>query len=155
MGSKSLAKNGYYNKLEVNRLNALRLKTEIEKPKESYLLSLDIKDGEYRDGVLTFNNDFNALIFSDRPYRFVTKINANKISNLFNDNYQNSLKEDKPNAVLTTNDGQAVFEVMEEKYINNELIFTLNPLKNDLPNFNGNISLFIDNIPLGCCGSRL
>ena len=56
-------------------------------------------------------------------------------------------------AVVTTNDCQAVFEVMEEKYINNELIFTLNPLKNDLPNFNGNISLFIDNMPItACCG---
>ena len=56
MASKSLANNAYFNKLEVNRLNALKLKTEIEKPKERYLFSLDIKDGEYKDGVVTFSN---------------------------------------------------------------------------------------------------
>ena len=59
MASKSLANNAYFNKLEVNRLNALRLKTEIEKPKESYLFSLDIKDG-----VLNFNNNFDLITFS-------------------------------------------------------------------------------------------
>ena len=38
MGSKSLAKNGYYNKLEVNRLNALRLKTENRKTKRKLFI---------------------------------------------------------------------------------------------------------------------
>ena len=129
MGSKSLMKNDYFNKLQVNKLNSIN---NLEKLSLDFLISINIKNAKYENNLLIFNvNDFNALFFSNRPYRFVTKINANEFSNLFNYNYQNSFKEDKPNAVLTTNDGQAVFEIMEEKYINNELIFTLNPLKND------------------------
>ena len=143
MGSKSLVKNDYFNKLQVNKLNSINNLNENYKKK--YLISINAKNAKYENNLLTFNiNDFNALIFSDRPYRFAGKVNNNQLNDLFIDNYQNSFKEDKPNVVLTTNDGQAVFEVMEEKYFNNEFIFTLNPLKNDLPNFNGNISLFID-----------
>ena len=91
---------------KVNRLNALRLKTEIEKPKESYLFSLDIKDGEYKDGVLTFNNDFDLITFSDRPFRYVENSKSMKAENelrmLFSSNSSNSFREDPPNAVLVT-----------------------------------------------------
>ena len=154
MASKSLAKNGYYNKLEVNRLNALRLKTEIEKPKESYLFSLDIKDGEYKDGVLTFNNDFDLITFSDRPFRYVEKSESMKAENqlrlLFSSNLSNSFKEDPPNAVLVTQEGQCAYEITKLEVINNLVKMEMKALSDELENTNGRMSLFIDNVTMTC-----
>ena len=108
---------------KVNRLNALKLKTEIEKPKESYLFSLDIKDGEYKDGVLTFNNDFDLITFSDRPFRYVKNndsLNAeNELRMLFSSNSSNSFREDPPNAVLVTQEGQCGYEITKLELVNN------------------------------------
>ena len=149
MASKSLAKNGYYNKLEVNRLNALKLKTEIEKPKESYLFSLDIKDGEYKDGVLTFNNDFDLITFSDRPFRYVENSESMKAENeirmLFSSNSNNSFREDPPNAVLVTQEGQCAYEITKLEVINNLIKMEIKALSDELENIRGRMSLFIDN----------
>ena len=154
MASKSLAKNGYYNKLEVNRLNALRLKTEIEKPKESYLFSLDIKDGEYRDGVLSFNNDFDLITFSDRPFRYVQNSKSMKAENeiimLFSNNSSNSFREDPPNAVLVTQEGQCAYEITKLEFLNNIIRMEMKALSDELENTNGRMSLFIDDVTNHC-----
>ena len=140
---------------KVNRLNALRLKTEIEKPTERYLYSLDIKDGEYKDGVLTFNNDFDLITFSDRPFRYVEKSETMKAENqlrmLFSSNLSNSysFREDPPNAVLVTQEGQCAYEITKLEVINNLVKMEMNALKDDLENISGRMSLFID----GCTWS--
>ena len=148
MASKSLAKNGYFNKLEVNRLNALRLKTEIEKSKESYLFSLDIKNGEYKDGVLTFNNDFDLITFSDRPFRYVENNESMKAENelrmLFSSNSSNSFREDPPNAVLVTSEGQCAYEITKLDVVNNIVRMEMKALSDELENTNGRMSLFIN-----------
>ena len=152
MASKSLAKNEYYNKLVVNRLNALKLKTEIEKPKESYLFSLDIKDGEYKDGVLSFNNDFDLITFSDRPFRYVKNSESIKAENelkmLFSSNSSNSFREDPPNAVLVTSIGQSTYEIIKIEVTNlvtnNIVRMEIKALSDDLDNISGKMSLFID-----------
>ena len=132
----------------MNRLNALRLKTEIEKPKESYLFSLDIKDGEYKDGVLNFKNDFDLITFSDRPFRYVKNndsLNAeNELRMLFSSNSSNSFREDPPNAVLVTSDGQCAYEITKLEVINNLVKMEMKALSDDLENISGRMSLFID-----------
>ena len=67
MASRSLGNNAYFNRLLVNRLETLSLKPDTNKEstnKPSYLFSLDIKNGKFKN-----NNDYKLLTFTDRPFR--------------------------------------------------------------------------------------
>ena len=158
MASRSLGKNSYFNRLDVNRLETLNLKAESTKEsteKPSYLFSLDIKDGKFENNVLSFNNsDYELLTFTDRPFRYASNNEEgsqaeNQLNFLFNlDNSSNSFTEDPPNAVLVTKDGQEVFEILSLSTNNNLITMELSPLKKDLPYCEGKMSLFIDISPI-------
>ena len=123
MASRSLGNNVYYNRLYINRLESLSLKTESNKEsteKPSYLFSLDIKKGKFNNNILTFNNNnYDLLTFTDRPFRYASSnvegIQAeNQLNFLFNlNNSSNSFTEDPPNGVLVTKDGQEIYEILK------------------------------------------
>ena len=145
-------KNRYFNRLAVNRLQALSLKAESTKEKPSYLFSLDIKEGKFDNNTLTFNNNNNyeLITFTDRPFRYSSgETDGNKaekqLNDLFNlDNSENSFSNDPPNAVLITSDGQEAFEVLKLTTNNKIIYMELKPLRGDLPSNTGKMYLFID-----------
>ena len=67
---------------------------------------------------------------------------------LFSSNSSNSFREDPPNTVLVTSDGQCAYEIIKVEVINNLIKMEMKALSDDLENISGRMSLFIDSIDL-------
>jgi uncharacterized protein YjbI with pentapeptide repeats len=157
MSSASLLPNGYFNKLDVNRLSALQLKVGKKVPPESsdptnepsWLFSLDISEASYdaNQYTLTFKkSNVNIIRFSDRPFRIATTESVNDLEELFSENTENSFKEDPPNGVLVMKQGQLAFEILTMSVKDGIVRYVLRSLSNE--NFvseSGKMSFFIDN----------
>lgn len=162
--SSSLLSNAYFDRLFVNRLEAIDIKSDNIScgcsDKISYIFSLNMKNGtlNLQNNTLIFNyDDINLITFSDRPFRYAFDNNAKKSENelisLFtsSESISNSFSEDPPNASLVTNDGQIAIELIKlENNINKKnnifhfRILNENNLVNNNQIINGTMSLFID-----------
>ena len=163
MSSSSLLPSKYYDKLQVNRLKANAIKSDNISPETpEYLFSLTDKQGLYQNNIITINKDtLDLIVFTDRPLRYQNQVNGKNakdlIEELFSENTSNSFTEDPPNLTLVTKDGQNAYQVEKFEIINNnQLQFMVSPLRNeisnivssDLPEIEGNVTMFIDNILL-------
>jgi hypothetical protein len=151
MSSSSLLPNKYFDKLLVNKLQAVSSKIK-NQDTESYLYSLDIQNGDWNGNKLKFfKTGLDLLTFSDRPFRYQEQVSGlsaeQQLDILFTENTNNSFTEDPPNAVLVTNTGQEAFEITKLTVNNGEITMDLNALKNEgvLTPTTGKMSLFIDN----------
>ena len=159
MSSSSLLPSKYYDKLQVNRLKANAIKSDNISPQTpEYLFSLTDKEGSYKNNTITLNKDtLDLIIFTDRPLRYQDQVNGKNakdiIEELFSENTSNSFTEDLPNLTLVTKDGQNAYQVEKFEVINNNQVeFIISPLRseipntvyNDLPETEGNITIFID-----------
>ena len=68
----------------------------------------------------------------------------NELRMLFSSNSINSFREDPPNAVLVTQEGQRAYEITKLEVINNLVKMEMKALSDDLENISGRMSLFID-----------
>jgi len=121
----------YFDKLVVNRLEALAIKSTSTSDSSgpvgpvgpvgpSFLFSLLLKDATFiptnNGGTLTFDlplhsND-NVIMFSDRPFRQTSLISFNEFISAFTtDNSNNSFEKDPPNAVLVHSEEQRTYIV--------------------------------------------
>ena len=149
-----LPKNLYANKLQVNRLQANDLKVlnlKEENPQESFLYSLHLKKGNWNGSQLIFDkNEVDLITFSDRPFTYQKKTTDSQatdtLNRLFSEGGNNSFTEDPPNAVLSTNHGQEVFQINSFSVLNNKVTMNLTALKNEdvLTPTIGAMNLFID-----------
>ena len=156
--SSSTSKNLYANKLQLNRLQANALKvrnlkddTSQESSQESFLYSLHLKNGNWTGTQLIFDkNEVDLITFSDRPFRYQKQTTdseaTNTLNTVFSEGGNNSFTEDPPNAVLSTTDGQEVFEINSFLVSNNIVTINLTALKNEgvLTPTIGAMNLFID-----------
>ena len=82
----------------------------------------------------------------------------NELRMLFSSNSSNSFREDPPNAVLVTQEGQCAYEITKLEVINNIVRMEMKALSDELENINGRMSLFIDNatspLMVGMMGRR-
>ena len=85
----------------------------------------------------------------------------NKLRMLFSSNSSNSVREDPPNAVLVTQEGQCTYEIIKLEITNNIVRMEMKVLSDDLKNISGRMSLFMDwintnvyyaNNYVYCCG---
>ena len=68
----------------------------------------------------------------------------NKLRMLFSSNSSNLFREDPPNAVLVTSEGQCAYEITKLEVINNLVKMEMKALSDELENIRGRMSLFID-----------
>ena len=89
------------------------------------------------------------ISFTDRPLRIAHEsmgITAERtINKLFKEKSSNSFTVDPPNAILSTSNSQATFEIKKVNVYKGTVEMTLKYLENKkLKNYNGRLSLFID-----------
>ena len=171
--SSSLLSNKYFDKLYVNRLKAIDLKSDNlndddDKNEISYLFSIISKNAEITNNGdhLLFKikrSDSNIIQFSDRPKRIVdSNFSLDEFAAIFvlDKNSSNSFVNDPPNVVLSTGEKQQVYELFYETHnsyeddtIDSDLTFKLVPLENENIIYETgtlqNISLFVDSISVG------
>ena len=151
MSSNSLLPNKYFDKLAVNRLQAVGgiRSNNIESLTPSYLYSL-IFDGTFEPtnngGILKINNYNNALQFTDRPLRKTSEITEEDFIKLFTETIGvDTFKKDPPNGVLVYNGIQQTFSITYNSQKNE---FNLNLISNETLLFdtinNKSMSLFVD-----------
>jgi hypothetical protein len=169
--SSSLLSNKYFDKLYVNRLQVIDLKSDNlnndddDKNETSYLFSIISKNAEitnYGDHLLfkIKKSNSNIIKFSDRPKRIVdSNFSLDEFAAIFvlDKNSSNSFVNDPPNVVLSTGEKQQVYELFYETHnsyeddtIDSDLTFKLVPLENESIIYETgtlqNISLFIDKL---------
>ena len=158
MVSSGLLDNRYFDKLNINRLQAQEIKTDkIYPPKPSYLFSVVLKDATFyrteSGGTLTFtfdNNTETVIKFSDRPLRKTEEISLFEFISYFERTSGNdTFKEDPPNAVITHKEEQKTYivKLVKNDIINNIVEFNLELLPGETHNLNtvtGQINMFVD-----------
>jgi hypothetical protein len=158
MSSSSNLYSKYFNKLDVNRLQANQIKSL-----KSFLFSsifsnssIDIIDSFTLHLTLS-NSDFLSCIqFTDRPLRQYHKINFSSFISFFDKG--SSFSNIPPNGVLSFNNFQQSFEFSLLNFDNDTAVFKLTTLK-ELKNKNkrettdklqngntGSLSIFIDSV---------
>ena len=160
----------YFDKLVVNRLEALAIKSTSTSDSSgpvgpvgpvgpSFLFSLLLKDATFiptnNGGTLTFDlplhsND-NVIMFSDRPFRQTSFISFTEFISAFtSDNSNNSFEKDPPNAVLTHSEEQRTYIV---RYSSNSTTVTFNlellpgETNGSSEVIKGQMNLFVDDFP--------
>ena len=156
--SKSLLNNKYFNKLEVNRLQANEIKGKniLSNEQKSYLFSAILKNASFsiidnRNAKLEFNTlDQNSVLrFTDRPFTQSSEIDMQEFVLLFISDSPNSFKEDPPNVVLSFNNKQQSFSMSLTESNNYNTTFHLKLLDGENHIFeevknNETMNLFID-----------
>ena len=163
MSSSSTLSSKYFNRLQVNRLQAQNSYI-INDDKISFLYSLLLKSATFTKnntgGTLTFSSgDVDSVIqFSDRPFRQTGTISIDDFIDLFSIVGNNSFTADPPNGVLVSGEEQKTYELKTASSDGNgnytielELIDgeTHSSNTNDI---NGQFSLFVDNISISVGG---
>lgn len=159
-GSNSLLSNRNFNKLVVNRLDALKIRSNnIASQTPSYLFSAVFNNGNFNrnltGGTLTFvkSNVDSIIQFSDRPFRQTKYITFEQFVSLFtNVNGSNTFEEDPPNGVLVHSEEQQTYEItlIDESYEsgNEYSKFNLKLLPGENHGLNtvtGRMNFFVDN----------
>lgn len=165
MNSKTISKNRYFNKLQVNNLLVNDLKVnEISKKKcncsdnssISYLISIYISNATLKDNKLIINDykDFNLTMFSNRPDKKKFNFKGNDAEEFLENSYKNNIKktfqdfsEHPPNASICYDNKMYIVTLIDfdHKY------FTIKPFDDQekIEFENKPINLFIDNLS-GC-----
>ena len=156
MASSSLLPSKYFDKLQVNRLKAIDIKSDNIYPESpSYLFSALFNNAQFdrnnTGGTLRFTkNDIESVIqFTDRPFRQTQNITYEDFVSLFNANVvgTNTFAEDPPNAVLVHSEEQRTYKVILSSSTENEAVFNLELLPGEIHNLtsmSGRINLFVD-----------
>ena len=116
MPSSSILPSKYFNRLNVNRLQAQNSYI-INDDKISFLYSLVFKSATFTKnntgGTLTFSStDVDSVIqFTDRPFRQTGTISIDNFIDLFSIVGNNSFKVDPPNGVLVSSEEQKTYEL--------------------------------------------
>ena len=156
MASSSILNSLNVNKLTVNRLHALSIRSNnISSLTPSYLYSLVFTnatfDRSHNGGTLTISGvDTESIIeFSDRPFRQSNNnFSFSDFINLFKIISDNSFNVDPPNGVLLYNGEQRTYKITYKSGSENEAEFDLTLLpgeSHDLTTVSGKMSLFVDN----------
>ena len=164
MASNSLLPNKYYDKLVVNRLQAVGgiRSNNVESLTPSYLYSLVFEGTFERNsegGILTIpKNKFESgIVFTDRPFRQSDDtFTLEEFTSLFRTTIgTDTFEEDPPNGVLVHNEKQQTYEItlIDESYEpdNEYSKFNLKLLPGENHNLNtvtGRMSFFVDKIPI-------
>ena len=154
-GSNSLLHNRNFNKLVVNRLDALKIRSNnIASQTPSYLFSAVFNNGNFNrnltGGTLTFvKSKHDSIIqFSDRPFRQTRYITFEQFVSLFtNVNGSNTFEEDPPNGVLVNKEEQKTYKIKLASSDTDIVTFNLELLPGEthnLEDINGRMSFFVD-----------
>ena len=153
MASSSLLDSKLIDKLQVNRLDAQKIRSNnIASLTPSYLFSAVFNGNFTRNltgGTLTFNiNDVDSIIqFSDRPFRQTQYIKFEQFVSIFT---TGTFVEDPPNCVLVNKEEQRTYIVKLASSDTDIVTFNLELLPGEthnLENINGKMNIFIDNGP--------
>ena len=149
MSSSSLLASKYFDKLQVNRLKAIDIKSDNIYPESpSYLFSAVFNNAQFdrnnTGGTLRFTKDDiqSVIQFSDRPFRQTQNITYEDFVSLFN-----AFAEDPPNAVLVHSEEQRTYKVVLSSSTENEAVFDLELLPGEIHNLSsvsGRMNLFVD-----------
>jgi hypothetical protein len=156
MSSSSNLHNKYFNRLQVNRLQAINSDL-IHDDKISFLYSLLFKSATFTKnntgGTLTFSSsDVDSVIqFSDRPFRQTGLITIDDFIDLFYIVGNNSFKVDPPNGVLVSSEEQKTYELKTATNNGNgnytiELELIGGESNVDIGVLSGRFSLFVDEV---------
>ena len=154
MASSSLLDSKLIDKLQVNRLDAQKIRSNnIASLTPSYLFSAVFNGNFTRNltgGTLTFNiNDVDSIIqFSDRPFRQTQYIKFEQFVSIFT---TGTFVEDPPNCVLVNKEEQKTYTIKLESIDMDIVRLNLELLPGEthnLENINGKMNIFIDNSPV-------
>jgi len=155
MASRSILNSNCFDKLQVNRLDALSIRSNnISSQTPSFLFSV-LFTGNFSPnssgGTLTFTQtDVDSIIqFSDRPLRQTGFISFLQFLSLFGINQigSNTFSKDPPNVVLVHNLEQRTYILTLTSSDSNSVTFNLELLpgeQHNLVDINGKMSLFVD-----------
>ena len=158
MSSSSTLPSKYFNRLNVNRLQAQNSYI-INNDKISFLYSLLLKNNttftkNNTGGTLTFSSsDVDSVIqFTDRPFRQTGPITIDNFIDLFSIVGTNSFKVDPPNGVLVSSEEQKTYELKTARSDGNgnytiELELIGGESNVDIGVLSGRFSLFVDYAP--------
>ena len=157
MSSSSTLPNKYFNRLQVNRLQANNSYV-INDDIKSFLYSLLLKSATFiknnTGGILTFSSaDVDSVIqFTDRPLRQSKLITIDDFIDLFSILGTNSFKVDPPNGVLVSDEEQKTYELKTASSDGNgkytiELLLIDGESHVSLSEVSGRFSLFVDSNP--------
>jgi hypothetical protein len=162
MASSSLLPSKYYDKLQVNRLQANEIKSDNISPMSPSYLFSGVFDNATFDrneigGTLSITKDDTESIiqFSDRPFRQTSNITFDEFVNLFGTPGNNSFEEDPPNGVLVHLEEQRTYIIRLLSSDSNTATFSLELLPGESHNLSavlGKMNLFVD--PRGRRGRR-
>ena len=169
MTSRSILPSKYFDKLQVNRLQAHDIKSDNIIPESpSYLFSAVFNNATFdRNGTggtltITKDNTESIIQFSDRPFRQTQNINFETFISLFDTTGNNSFEEDPPNGVLTHDEEQRTYVIRLLNNDNDKATFSLELLPGESHNLNtvsGRMNLFVDgflqNVANALSGSRM
>ena len=172
MTSRSILPSKYFDKLQVNRLQAHDIKSDNIIPESpSYLFSAVFNNATFdRNGTggtltITKDNTESIIQFSDRPFRQTQNINFETFISLFDTSVtsgNNSFEEDAPNGVLTHDEEQRTYVIRLLNNDNDKATFSLELLPGESHNLNtvsGRMNLFVDgflqNVANALSGSRM
>ena len=154
MTSSRILSSKYFDKLVVNRLDALAIRSDnISSINPSYLFSAVFNNATFdrneAGGILTVtkNNTESIIEFSDRPFRQTENIDFQSFVSLFDTIGDNSFKEDPPNGVLVHYEEQRTYIIRLLNSNIDNATFSLELLPGETHNFNtisGRINLFVD-----------
>ena len=156
MASSSLLPSKYFDKLQVNRLQANHIKSDNIYPMSpSYLFSAVFNNAKFdrneTGGTLTITKDNteSIIVFSDRPFRQTENIEYETFVNLFDTSGNNSFEEDPPNGVLTHSEEQRTYIIRLLNSNTDSATFSLELLpgeSHNLTTVEGRMNLFVDNV---------
>ena len=155
MSSKSLLSNKSFNRLAVNRLDALSIRSDnISSASPSFLYSILFNFATFKrndsGGQLIIGIDqktSSVIQFSDRPFRQQKTITLYDFILLFFVNQQNSFSQDPPNVVLTHSNEQRTYKMTFSSINEKQLVYNLELLPGETHNLSdvsGRMSLFVD-----------
>ena len=156
MASSRILTSKAFDKLQVNRLDALAIRSDnITSLTPSYLFSAVFNNATFNrnntGGTLTFFNtdNYSIIQFSDRPFRQTSTITFEQFVSLFlpDDIGTNTFADNPPNAVLVHQQEQKTYIVRLASSDLNSVIFNLELLpgeSHNLDDVSGRMSLFVD-----------
>lgn len=148
--SNSLLDNRFFDKLSVNRLQAIEIRSNNILQIPSYLYSLvfyGIFERKNNLGILTIekNNYESGIVFSDRPLRQTNdKLKLEEFTSLF----RNTFEKQPPNGVLVHSEEQRTYKITLNEETNEYSKFNLELLPGETHNLstvNSRMSFFVDN----------
>lgn len=158
--SNSLLTNAYFNKLFVNRLQTIDIKSNSKKKQYPTLLfSMIINNSSFNENsnILTLSiqeNKDSMITFTDRPIRYYNVYNniINTLQNLFSK--ESSFNNNPPNGVIILDDKQYPYTFELNNIYDNIVEFKLIPLKDNvqkiyliLNSYNSKkVSIFLDQL---------